>query len=156
MIKIIPSSLALSSPSLPFDRLTNKIFLLSIISRMLNPDFVWPMILRIESLEINGPNFETTHDITSPASFDRCEAGNSFVQKSITCGSVTYFSLLFTNSGSMRHFGTSINVPPAGSAINSSAQLRKICSSRGPTIPVCPGSYSPYSMLIASCTRKSF
>ena len=114
------------------------------------------MMLRIASLEINGPNFATTQDTTSPASLDRCDAGNSFVQKSITCGSVTYFSLLFTNSGSMRHFGISINVPPAGSDINNNAQLRKMCSKRGPTIPVCPGSYNPYSILIASCTKKSF
>ena len=153
---MIPSSREFSSPILPFDRLTSRIFLLSMISRILKPLFVCPMIFRIASLEMNGPNFETTHEITSPASFDFCDCGNSFVQKSSTCGSVTYLSLLLTNSGSIKHFGISINVPPAGSDISSSAQLRKICSNLGPTMPVCPGSYSPYSILIASCTKKSF
>ena len=79
----------------PFERFTSKIFLLSMISRKLKPPLVWPMTLRMESLLMNGPNFDTTHDITSPASLDRCDAGNSLVQKSSTLWSFTYFSLDF-------------------------------------------------------------
>ena len=156
MTKMIPSSFELRSPILPLERLTSKILLLFIISGKLNPLLVWPIILRIASLLMNGPNLEITQLIKSPASLERCEAGNSLVQKSSTCRSVTYLSLALRNCSSTSSFGTSTNVPPAGSAISSNAQLRKMCSRRGPTIPVWPGSYKPYSMLIASCTKKSF
>ena len=154
--KIIPRSFEFKSPIFPFDKFASKILRLFIISAKLNPLFFCPIIFRIASLEINGPNFDTTQLITSPASLDRCDAGNSFVQKSSTCWSVTYFSLLFINASSISNFGISINVPPPGSLISSNAQFRNICSRRGPTIPVCPGSYSPYSIPIASCTKKSF
>ena len=134
--KIIPISFELSSPIFPLDKLTSKILLLSIMSRILNPLFVCPIILRIMVFERNGPNLLTTQLVTSPDSFDFCDAGYSFVQKSSTLRSVTCFSFDFMKSSSTSSFGISINVPPCGSAINNRAQFRKICSIRGPTIPV--------------------
>ena len=78
--KIIPRSFELSSPSLPFERFTSKIFWSSITWRISNEDLVWPKMLRIIVLEMNGDHFDENQVTTSPASLDFCEAGNSLVQ----------------------------------------------------------------------------
>ena len=140
--KIIPNSFEFNSPVRPLDKLTNRIFLLSIMSLRLNELFCWPMILRIISLDKNAPNLLTTQLVTSPASFDFCEFGHSLVQKSNTLRSVTYCNLAFINSESISSFGISTKVPPLGSAINSKALLVNIRSNLGPIIPCFCGSYS--------------
>ena len=56
---IRPIKLALISPSRPLDKLTKRIFLLSIISRKLKEDFSWAIIGRIMSFCRNTSNLLT-------------------------------------------------------------------------------------------------
>ena len=56
----------------------------------------------------------------------------------------------------MKQRGISMKVPPSGSLINNNAALRNMCCARGPKIPWLPGSYKEVSILIPSCTIKSF
>ena len=52
---IAPRSRALSSPILPFERFTMRIFRSSMIFRMLMAERGWPRMFRIKGFETNCP-----------------------------------------------------------------------------------------------------
>ncbi|QHU91112.1 hypothetical protein GWK75_01375 [Candidatus Saccharibacteria bacterium oral taxon 955] len=56
---------ALSSPIRPLLRLTTRILPSSIIWRILNVDFGWPMMLRITGLAVKAPTLFSTGAIAS-------------------------------------------------------------------------------------------
>ena len=152
--KTIPNSLAACSPIIPLDKLTKRIFWLSITSLMLKAEFFWPIILFISPLS-KGAHLDTTQEVISPASLDFWEAGHSLVQKSIALWFLRYFILEIAKSGSTNTLGMSMKVPPLGSLINNIAALRTILSILGPTMPWLFGSYNDLSMELVSEITKS-
>ena len=83
--KIIPRSCELSSPTLPFERLTSKIFLLSMISRRSKPLLVWPMMLRIMSFAKKAPNLDANQPSISPLALSVVWAISLFQKSSVVC-----------------------------------------------------------------------
>ena len=73
-----PRMAALSSPIRPLDRLTIRIFPSSIIWRILNVDFGWPIILRMIGLAVKAPTLFKTGAIASATNLSFQLANSTF------------------------------------------------------------------------------